>query len=263
MIKAKKKFGQNFLRDENIKDKIIESIPDFPRLVEIGPGLGDLTRRLVLLGRELECFEIDSELCEFLRGEFASELASGRLALRNVDALEAWDEIAKSDYFLVANLPYYVATNIILRALDDERCKGLVVMIQLEVAQKFCAKAGEREFSSLALLAALYGECEIVCEVPASCFEPAPKVTSAVVRLVKNKTPKVDLAAFKGFLRVAFAAPRKTLLKNLTAFAPKPLLEQVFSVSGISVNARPHEVSLALYEKIFKEVTDERREWTK
>lgn len=258
MIKAKKKFGQNFLKDESIKEQIIKAIPKFPRIVEIGPGLGDLTQKLILLDIKLECFEIDEQLYEILLGEFDTYIKSDKLKIRNIDALEAWSEISKEKYFLVANLPYYVATNIILKALDDENCAGFVVMIQKEVALKFCAKTGDREFSSLSILANLHGECELLFDVDAKCFEPAPKVISSVIRLEKSKKIDLNLDKFKSFLKVAFLAPRKTLLKNLSQVYQKELLNSLFLSHNISLNIRPHELSVALYEKIFKEVQNER-----
>lgn len=258
MIKAKKKFGQNFLKDESIKNQIIQAIPKFSRIVEIGPGLGDLTQKLVLLDTKLECYEIDDELYEILLGKFAAQISDKKLKLRNIDALKAWGEISQSEYFLVANLPYYVATNIILKALDDDKCAGFVVMIQKEVALKFCASVGQREFSSLAILAKLHGDCELLFDVGSECFEPAPKVISSVIRLVKTKKPNLDLDRFKNFLKIAFSSPRKTLSKNLSPIANKDFLNSLFLSHNISLNIRPHELSVALYEKIFKEVENER-----
>ena len=129
MIRAKKKFGQNFLIDESIKRQIIQAIPnDLERIVEIGPGLGDLTQKLVQLSGKIECFEIDSELYEILLDKFASEILEQKLKIINADALESWDEIARQEYFLVANLPYYVATNIILKALSDSKLVWLAIL---------------------------------------------------------------------------------------------------------------------------------------
>lgn len=260
MIKAKKKFGQNFLQDENVKNKIIESIPKTSRIVEIGPGLGDLTQKLVSLDARLECFEIDSELYEILLTKFAEFVKSGKLILRNLDALNSWDEISASKYFLVANLPYYVATNMILRALQDDNCEGLVVMIQREVAVKFCANSKQSEFGALAILASLYGDCELLFDVPAGAFLPQPKVTSSVIRLIKTTRAKLEMDEFESFLRAVFSAPRKLLIKNLSSIVKKELLEKIFLSRNIPLNARPHELCAALYVEIFKEVKNERKQ---
>lgn len=257
MIRAKKKFGQNFLQDESVKNKIIESIPEASRIVEIGPGLGDLTQKLARLDARLECFEIDAELYELLLAKFGDLIKSGKLVLRNLDAMNSWDEIGKSQYFLVSNLPYYAAANMILRALDDANCAGFVVMVQREMALKFCAKPKGAEFGPLSILASLCGECELLFDVGPQAFIPQPKVVSSVIRLIKRSSGASD--EFKSFLRAAFSAPRKLLLKNLSSYAKKELLEQIFLSQNIPPSARPHELSVALYQEIFKEVKNERK----
>lgn len=256
-IKAKKHFGQNFLKNESIKNKIIQSIPDSKKIVEIGAGLGDLTHGLLAKCEQLVCFEIDSDLIEHLKSRFSHEL-EGKMQLINADALKVWGELSKQPYFLAANLPYYVATNIILKALRDKNCSGFVVMIQREVAQKFCAKDAEQ--NSLSLLSCLYGECELLFDVEPECFEPAPKVTSSVIKLVKNKEPDCDIAGFESFLKSCFAAPRKTLAKNLLAIAQKERILRIFEQLGIKESIRAHELNLALFLKIFDEVRDAKRQ---
>lgn len=257
-IKAKKHFGQNFLKDESIKNKIIQSIPDSEKIIEIGPGLGDLTHGLLRLSKQLDCFEIDSELIEHLKSRFDSELQS-KMRLFNADALKAWDELSKQPYFLAANLPYYVATNIILRALRDKNCKGFVVMIQREVALKFCAQPSSSDYCALSVLASLYGECELLFDVDPQCFEPAPKVTSSVIKLIKTKEPNCDIAGFESFLKACFASPRKTLAKNLLTLAQKEQISSIFKSLEIKESIRAHELNLALFLKIFDEVRDAKR----
>lgn len=257
-IKAKKHFGQNFLKDESIKLKIIQSIPDSDKIVEIGPGLGDLTHGLLAKCKQLDCFEIDSELISHLKSRFSTDL-EGKMRLFNKDALLAWDEISKQPYFLAANLPYYVATNIILLALKDENCLGLVVMIQREVALKFCAKSAQSEYCALSVLAGLYGECELLFDVGPACFEPAPKVTSSVIRLVKTSKPNCDIAGFESFLKACFAQPRKTLAKNLLSLMPKEQILKIFAKLELKESLRAHELNLALFLKIFDEVRDAKR----
>lgn len=262
MIRAKKKFGQNFLIDESIKRQIIQAIPNnLDRIVEIGPGLGDLTQKLIQLSGKIECFEIDSELYEILLDKFASEILEQKLKITNADALESWDEIARQEYFLVANLPYYVATNIILKALSDSKCKGLVVMIQKEVALKFSAQAGDSEFSALAILAGVRGDVELLFDVPATAFNPQPKVVSAVIRIIKDRNLiGEELVEFEKFLKSAFSSPRKTLLKNLSSYSSKFLIESFLLKYDLPLTTRPHELCVALYLKLFKEAKNERRE---
>lgn len=271
MIKAKKEFGQNFLKDSVILDKIVQAIPnDTSNIVEIGPGLGDLTLRLLKISK-VKSYEIDRDLEKILTAKFADELENGRFELVFGDALEIWqnDGLSEKKYFLAANLPYYVATNLILRAIDDDNCLGFVVMVQKEVALKFCATSKNSEFGAISVLANLFGKCEFLFEVPPLAFEPPPKVTSAVMRLVKNeflsehkKFANLDeYAEFKGFLRICFSAPRKTLFKNLSSKFDKNLLNEIFANLQISQTIRSHELDFALFLKIFKnlKVENERR----
>lgn len=271
MIKAKKHFGQNFLQDKATLDKIIQAIPkDVENVVEIGPGLGDLTFRLLQIYKTTS-FEIDCELFQILKVKFANEIQNGQLKLFCKDALEQWQEeggLSSQNYFLVANLPYYVATKMILNAIDDEKCLGLIVMIQKEVALKFSAKSRDKEFSALSILASLQGRCELLFDVDAKLFNPPPKVTSSVIKLQKTKKifgkdgifkDAKQYEAFKAFLRAAFASPRKTLLKNLSTNFDKKALEEIFEDLDLAQNLRPHELDVDSYLKIF-EITKEDNE---
>ncbi|WP_107698016.1 16S rRNA (adenine(1518)-N(6)/adenine(1519)-N(6))-dimethyltransferase RsmA [Campylobacter concisus] len=269
MIKAKKHFGQNFLQDKATLDKIIQAIPnDVANVVEIGPGLGDLTFRLLQIYKTT-CFEIDCELFQILKVKFANEIQNGQLKLFCKDALEQWQQeggLSSKNYFLVANLPYYVATKMILNAIDDEKCLGLIVMIQKEVALKFSAKSKDKEFSSLSILASLQGRCELLFDVDAKLFNPPPKVTSSVIKLQKTKKifgkdgifkDAKQYEAFKAFLRATFASPRKTLLKNLSINFDKKALEEIFEDLGLAKNLRPHELDVDSYLKVFERLKED------
>lgn len=269
MIKAKKHFGQNFLQDKATLDKIIQAIPkDVENVVEIGPGLGDLTFRLLQIYKTTS-FEIDCELFQILKVKFANEIQNGQLKLFCKDALEQWQQeagLSSQNYFLVANLPYYVATKMILNAIDDEKCLGLIVMIQKEVALKFSAKSKDKEFSALSILASLQGRCELLFDVDAKLFNPPPKVTSSVIKLQKTKKifgkdgifkDAKQYEAFKAFLRAAFASPRKTLLKNLSTNFDKKALEEIFEDLDLAQNLRPHELDVDSYLKVFERLKED------
>jgi 16S rRNA (adenine1518-N6/adenine1519-N6)-dimethyltransferase len=152
-------------------------------------------------------------------------------------------------YHLVANLPYYIGTRIVLQAMRDPMCQSLRVMVQKEVAVKFAADAGERAFSALAVLTQSIGEGEVLFEVPPTAFVPQPKVTSAVLSIHKKRT--LDDPQFEGFLKTAFAQPRKKLIKNLEQRFPKERLRQAFAEAGILPLARPHEVVTSAYHHIY------------
>lgn len=267
LIKAKKKFGQNFLKDESILDKIIQSKPKDARTVaEIGPGLGDLTQKLLITCEKVVAFEIDLELCGVLRKKFSDELHAEQLTLECADVLDAWSEssLLDEEYHLVANLPYYVATNIILRALADSKCRSILVMVQKEVAVKFASKVEDKEFSGLAILASSIAKAEVLFDVGAECFDPSPKVTSAVLRLTKSNEFVKDgdseglfdshkeFKEFQTFLKVAFTAPRKTLYKNLQQKASKESILANFEDLELPQNIRPHQLPISKYHLLFK-----------
>ena len=242
------------MQDATVLEKIIESMPkNEHKIIEIGPGLGDLTKYLVNV-KSVEAFEVDTDLCVLLQEKFKTELSTKRLRLHCGDVLKAWkDELCDEAYDLVANLPYYIATHIILKALSDKNCKNILVMVQLEVAQKFCAQHGTKEFGSLSIIAQRIGRCTITQRVPPDAFEPAPKVDSAVMLIEKfSKRSEKD---FERFLKVAFRQPRKTLMKNLAAAYDKTALQKSFSAMEIAHNIRPHQLSTDDYHQLYTLVT--------
>lgn len=249
-VQAKKKYGQNFLKDNVIVEQIVQSIPNSSNvIVEIGPGLGDLTKKLLKV-KGVVAFEVDADLYEILKKTFLDEISDNRLKLINKDVLEGWREhLIEENYDLVANLPYYIATNIILRALRDSNCKSILVMIQKEVAVKFCAKVNEKEFSTLGVLAESIGEAEIVFDVPPEAFYPPPKVVSSILKIEK-KIDSYD-EDFEKFLRVCFVQPRKMLLKNLSTKYPKEILIKLFEELNLQ-NLRPHQVATSIYHQLYK-----------
>ncbi|MDY0234079.1 MAG: 16S rRNA (adenine(1518)-N(6)/adenine(1519)-N(6))-dimethyltransferase RsmA [Sulfurimonas sp.] len=252
-IVAKKRYGQNFLKDESVLRKIVEAMPkNDNKIVEIGPGLGDLTKYLVDV-KSVEAFEVDTDLCKLLQSKFKEEIATKRLHINCGDVLKAWkSSLIDESYDLVANLPYYIATNIILKALADPMCKNILVMVQLEVAEKFCANEGEKAFGSLSVITQSTGEAHIVVQVPPTAFEPPPKIDSAVFLIKKNRDR--DDEDFEGLLRVAFKQPRKTLMKNLSEVYKKDALLEAFLELSLSQTVRPHQVSTDYYHQLYKKL---------
>jgi len=252
-VVAKKKFGQNFLKDQSVLAKIIEAMPkNDHKVVEIGPGLGDLTKFLVDV-RSVEAFEVDTDLCKLLSSIFKKEIATKQLHINCGDVLSAWQsELVSEPYDLVANLPYYIATNIILKALADPMCKNILVMVQLEVAEKFCADAGEKVFGSLGIITQSVGTAEIIVKVPPTAFDPQPKIDSAVFLIQKHADR--DNKDFEDMLRVAFSQPRKTLRKNLSAKYDKELLASAFEELGLIQTIRPHQVCTKDYHQLYKNI---------
>ncbi|PAF52433.1 16S rRNA (adenine(1518)-N(6)/adenine(1519)-N(6))-dimethyltransferase RsmA [Helicobacter sp. 13S00477-4] len=251
----KKKFGQNFLKDISYINRIIQSIPNISqgeKIVEIGVGLGDLTDRLLELYK-LKAYEVDKDLCSLLVQKYDPLIVAGRLELICQDVLQiSYDKgwLDKKEYILVSNLPYYIASHILLKVLRDPQCKGFVVMTQKEVAQKFCAKSKEREFCALSVITHTLGQPQMLFDVPKEAFYPAPKVTSSVFMMRKNITILQD--GFEEMLKVAFCSPRKKLFNNLASRYDKTFLQILFERFSIGENIRAHEVTTTTYHQIFE-----------
>ncbi len=253
---ASKKFGQNFLKNDIYLHKIIQAMPnDDLKVAEIGPGLGDLTKELVKV-RNVTAFEVDKRLCEHLSSEFEASIHNGSFELRCGDVLERWESGSLLDepYHLVANLPYYIATNIILKAFKDEHCRSILVMVQKEVAVKFAANVKQKEFSALSVLAASVGKATLCFEVEPEAFVPPPNVTSAVLLIEKNQSQ--DDEKFEAFLKIAFAQPRKKLSKNLMTAFSKDMVNTTFEKLELNSNLRPHEAGTSIYHHLYNELKD-------
>jgi 16S rRNA (adenine1518-N6/adenine1519-N6)-dimethyltransferase len=256
-IKAKKKFGQNFLKDESVLIKIIQSMPhNNNHIVEIGPGLGDLTKKLVKC-KDVTAYEVDRDLYSILQTEFKDELESNKLDIILGDVLEKWDNnssLYSSRYDLIANLPYYIATNIILNSFNDNNCENIIVMIQKEVADKFTALCGQKEYSALSVITQLISkQARTLIVVPPESFDPPPKVNSSVIYIQKDMDKELDVD-FNKFLKVCFSQPRKKLTKNLSTAYSKDMVNSIFNELNIKESARPHEVDASLYSHIYTKV---------
>lgn len=261
-IKAKKRFGQNFLKDDSVLIEIIQSMPNNDNhIIEIGPGLGDLTKKLVKC-KDVRAYEVDRDLYSILQKEFQKELESNKLDIILGDVLEQWNQknsLFDSKYDMIANLPYYIATNIILNAYEDINCEHIIVMVQKEVADKFTASCGDKEYSSLGVITQLVSkEAKTIIVVPPESFNPPPKVDSAVIYIKKDLDKSVSIG-FKKFLKGCFTQPRKKLIKNLSGFYNKKLLLDIFEQLNIPENIRPHEVNASLYSHIYTKVTNNGR----
>ena len=252
---ADKRFGQNFLKESYYIGQIIQAIPNngLP-IVEIGPGLGDLTKELVRVGN-VTAYEVDKRLCEYLKEAFSKEILSGKLTLVCDDVMDAWrgGDLGIGEYNLVANLPYYIATNLVVKGLKDEKCRSILTMVQREVARKFTATSGEKEFSSLSVLARSCGDANLLFEVPPEAFTPPPKVTSAVMLLKKSSSLRDG--KFEAFLKVAFKQPRKKLLKNLSSLYDSERLKKLFSDMKLDSDLRPHQAETSVYHRLYNELT--------
>ncbi len=216
--KARKRFGQNFLTDEGIINQIVSAIGPRPdqHLIEIGPGLGALTQRLVGLSK-LTLIELDRDLAARLRSGLATQ---DGVNLVEGDALTVDLDQFESPVRLVGNLPYNVGTQLVIRFLQWGGAQDMTFMLQKEVVQRLCAQVGDKHYGRLAILRACYADAEHLFDVPPTAFEPAPKVDSGILRLTPLKTPSVkinDLDWLEKVTAAAFGQRRKTLRNSLSA----------------------------------------------
>ena len=222
----KKRFGQNFLVDQNILKKIVNipSITNESLVIEIGPGLGSLTEHLLLKAKHVLAYEIDNDLIPILNDNFKDEnlsLIHGDFLKRNID--EDIESI-KGDYdkvIVVANLPYYITTPIIMKIIEQSKLvKELVLMTQFEVAKRITSKPSTKDYNSLSIAIQYKTNATLEMKVPKTVFIPAPNVDSAIIKLViKDEIPLVpkDELHFYRLVRSSFAQRRKTLVNNLNS----------------------------------------------
>ena len=260
-IQLTKSLGQNFLHDAHQLQRIVEAaeLTKADKVLEIGPGLGPLTELLLERAGEVLAIEKDARLVEVLRERFDCERSDGRklaLQLLHDDALEFIRRERRdwSDWKLVANLPYSVASPILVElALSPQRPKQMTVTLQLEVAMRLMAQADDDDYGVLTLLVQLDYEPRDWFKIPASCFFPAPNVDSACVTLVRREKPLLTeehRAAFVKIVKRAFSQRRKMMLKLLKTEWPMERLTQAFAELNISPQERAEKLSLEQFVEL-------------
>ena len=248
-IQLTKSLGQNFLHDGNQLRRIAGAaeLTKKDKVLEIGPGLGPLTELLVAEAGEVLAIEKDRRLFEFLQERFAG---TGNLTLLHADALDHLQSGQRdwSDWKVVANLPYSVASPIVVELAQAAGCpQRMVVTLQLEVARRLVAGAGDEDYGVLSLLAQLRYEAQGHFKIPAECFFPAPEVDSACVILGRRENPLLPpelWPAFTRLVKLAFSQRRKMMLKLLKQNWPVDTLEAAFENAGLSPQIRAEKVSL-------------------
>ena len=251
-----KKFGQHFLSDPAILTAIVDALAPTKSdtVIEIGPGRGALTEILAQRAGKLVGVEIDRALAAQLREKFAS---AGNVEIVEGDFLETDARaIAGDNFLLIGNVPYYITTPIVFKALEPPIPRRSVFLVQREVGERMAANAGEESYGALSVNVAAVAAVENVRSVPASAFKPPPKVESAVVRLTPRAKPLVpenSLRGFRTFVQAAFAQRRKQMVRVLrsvrgvSAEKSAELLETV----GIDPTARPEVVTPKQFAELF------------
>lgn len=238
--------GQNFVVDANTVRRIarLADVGRGDQVLEIGAGLGSLTLALVETGAEVIALEVDRYLIEPL----SAVLAETTVRVVHADALSAdYDEVLGGrSTVVVANLPYNVATPLVVHLLESEPLiTRLLVMVQKEVGERLAAKPGEEAYGAVSLRVAYFADAKVVGKVPPTVFVPTPKVDSVLVSLVRRDTVRIDPAVVAeadlfSVIRLAFAQRRKMLRRSLAGWAS----EGVFERAGVEATRRPEELSL-------------------
>lgn len=264
-IRANKNLGQNFLINEEVVKNIVgcSNIEKEDLVIEIGPGLGTLTKYLLEKAGKVICIELDTKMLQILEDRFSLynnfELINNdvlKVDLKNIIKKEK-EEGKIKNVKIVANLPYYITTPIIMKLLEEElELESITVMIQKEVADRLIATPGEKNTGAITYSVYYYADSEAIMEVPNSSFIPEPEVTSKVIKLNIRKEPAVkpkDKEKMFKIIKYAFMQKRKTLLNSLTnngVFKNKTQGTEILNSLGITENVRPEELTLEQFEKI-------------
>lgn len=251
MHKARKRFGQNFLQDGSVIDRIISSINiKAPQnLVEIGPGQGALTQGLLDNNNShLDVIELDRDLIPILKTKFFNHEG---LTIHEGDALEFdFTTLNKTPLRVAGNLPYNISTPLIFHLLEHvDIIEDMHFMLQKEVVQRLCADVGNGHYGRLTVMVQYYCQTEFLFIVGPEAFDPAPKVDSAIVRLTPKKEYPVkalDIAVLESTVRQSFAMRRKTLRNNLKNIVSTEELESI----GIDPTLRPERIEVNQFVKI-------------
>ena len=273
-IKAKKRFGQNFLIDDNILSNIVNvaNLSSNDLIIEIGPGLGNLTEYLLQTDSYCLLIEIDKNMIDILNDRF--ELKKEKYTLINNDVLELnLDEIVEDlekklnkkfeKVKVVANLPYYITTPIIFKLLQDsKKINDIIVMVQKEVAERMVAKNNTKDYGILTLMIEYMGIGKIEFIVDKNSFIPAPDVTSAVISIHKQKRFNVcDEKLLFNLIHLSFANRRKKMINSLQMNnfnnMTKKELESAFTALKIDFNVRAEQLPLESYIKIIEYIKTE------
>jgi 16S rRNA (adenine1518-N6/adenine1519-N6)-dimethyltransferase len=256
-LRAKKSWGQNFLVDERAYREIVHACAAAAGdwVVEIGAGLGTLTKRLAETGAHVVAVERERDMLEVLRSEHGGD---ARIEVTEANALTfdyaAVAERAGKPPVVVGNLPYQIASPILFRLFETRaRFARIVVMLQKEMADRIVAPPGEKAYGALSVMVRFYGEPKLVCRVRAGGFVPAPRVDSAVLRIVPHaERPDVDDEKFSRVVHAAFGQRRKTLRNALSAAFDEGAVDRALATTSIDGKRRGETLSVAEFVAITK-----------
>lgn len=247
MFKTKKSLGQNFLIDTSIVDRIIKSVDvkDNEKILEVGPGIGYLTKELKSFNSDLTCFEIDLDTKKYLDKLVDDKTKVIYKDFMQVDLNEYYNKDDK--IHVIANIPYYITTPIIEKIIDSKlNILDMTLMVQKEVADRLSSKPKSSEYGYITVYLNYYFEVNKLFNVDKSCFNPAPKVDSAIIQLKKKDKVKVNEEVFFKLIKDSFKLKRKNLRNNLKEY-DLDKIETILSNHGLSLTARAEELSLDVF----------------
>jgi len=276
MIRPRKVFAQHWLKSEKALDAIIKAAEckesdgsantSGERILEIGPGTGILTRRLLPLVQSLLAVEIDRDLCELLAKQLGKR-ENFLLLQGDFLTLDLPSQLVEFPHFqnpnkVVANIPYNITGPIIEKLLgtianpNPEPFESIVLLVQKEVAERLYAQPGSKAFGALSVRVQYLAQCELICTVPAAAFHPPPKVDSAVVRLRPRKIeiPALDPKRLENLVKLGFAAKRKMLRNNLQSAVERDRLTQLLEQLEINPQARAEDLSVQQWVTLANEL---------
>jgi 16S rRNA (adenine1518-N6/adenine1519-N6)-dimethyltransferase len=253
----RKSLGQHFLNDGRALGRIVDALQlsGEETVLEIGPGRGALTQRLVPLAKRLVLIEYDRKLAEILRGRYA-ETPSVEVVESDVLQTEL-GALARGPYVLVGNVPYYIVTPILFHALVRPRPDRAVYLVQREVADRLAASPGSKAYGALSVNVQSVARAELIAKVPAGAFHPPPRVESAIVRVTPRPDPVIEPgeeAAFRAFVQAAFGMRRKQMRRVLRSIAAidAEQADAILAAAGIDPEARPETLDPGAFAKLLR-----------
>ena len=254
-MKAKKSLGQNFLIDNNVIKKIVSEVDALPGdlVIEIGPGRGALTKRLLSLGCKVIAYEIDTDL-RFVLDNLTGDVKVIYKDFLTSDISEDIKNVEYNNLYLVGNLPYYITTPIIEHVIESKiNFKKFTIMVQKEVADRFLASTGTRDYGYITLVLKYYFNMKKVCDVSKYSFNPVPKVESSVVSFfTKERVEEIDTLEYFKFLKNMFRFKRKNIRNNINGIYDIEKINNTLNKYGLSVSNRSEELSEEILLDIFK-----------
>ncbi len=271
-FKKKKQYGQNFLTSSAIPKRIAaeSGIASDDGVIEIGPGFGILTRELCSIADKVIAIEIDTELMEILP-EKLSGITNYKIINEDILKIDInrliQEEFPNKEICVCANLPYYITTDIVMKLLEGEYgFKTITVMVQKEVAERFCSKPGTAGYGAITASISYYASVKRLFTVKAGSFDPKPKVDSAVIRFDVYKQPPVnplDKASLFSVIKAAFSQRRKTLSNSLNSFFGNTLnkqeISEIITSNGFPETIRGEELDICDFSKIADSIYEKQK----